>query len=209
MNEKTPDTGELISALLDGELSASELGLAVDAASRAPQGLAAWQSYLLVGETLRGKPPAPASDGGLFLARLREKLADEVPARPVAPVAEPVSARVAASVQHDSANDAVVRWKLVAGAASLAAVAVFGWHMASTQLPVQSLAQLPAPSSASAVQPAGAPAAGTAPASAPPVMLRDARLDALMAAHKQYGGTSALQMPAGFLRNATFDGSER
>ena len=41
------------------------------------------------------------------------------------------------------------------------------------------------------------------------VMLRDPRLDELMAAHKQFGGTSALQMPSGFLRNATFDGPTR
>ncbi|HOF51200.1 MAG TPA: anti-anti-sigma factor, partial [Rhodoferax sp.] len=38
-----------------------------------------------------------------------------------------------------------------------------------------------------------------------PVMLRDPELDALMAAHQQLGGHSALQMPSGFLRNATFE----
>jgi sigma-E factor negative regulatory protein RseA len=30
-----------------------------------------------------------------------------------------------------------------------------------------------------------------------------------MAAHRQFGGASALQMPAGFLRNATFEGPAR
>jgi sigma-E factor negative regulatory protein RseA len=35
-------------------------------------------------------------------------------------------------------------------------------------------------------------------------MIRDPQLDAMLAAHKQFGGASALQMPAGFLRNATF-----
>ena len=40
-------------------------------------------------------------------------------------------------------------------------------------------------------------------------MLRDARLDELLAAHKQFGGISALQMPAGFLRNATFENPAR
>ncbi|MEY3123908.1 MAG: hypothetical protein RLZZ573_428, partial [Pseudomonadota bacterium] len=44
---------------------------------------------------------------------------------------------------------------------------------------------------------------------APEVMIRDPRLDALMAAHRELGGHSALQMPAGFLRNATYDGSGR
>ena len=43
----------------------------------------------------------------------------------------------------------------------------------------------------------------------PQVMIRDPRIDELMAAHKQFGGTSALQMPAGFLRNATFEGPAR
>ena len=37
----------------------------------------------------------------------------------------------------------------------------------------------------------------------------DPQLDALLAAHKQLGGGSALPMPAGFLRNATFEGSGR
>ena len=34
-------------------------------------------------------------------------------------------------------------------------------------------------------------------------VLRDARLEQLLAEHRQYGGMSALQMPAGFLRDAT------
>ncbi|MEK9803379.1 MAG: anti-anti-sigma factor, partial [Curvibacter sp.] len=51
---------------------------------------------------------------------------------------------------------------------------------------------------ASAVPPAQAPAEAS-------VMIRDARLDQLIAAHQQQGGSSALQMPAGFLRNATFE----
>jgi sigma-E factor negative regulatory protein RseA len=42
-----------------------------------------------------------------------------------------------------------------------------------------------------------------------PVMIRDARLDELLAAHRQSGGASALQMPSGFLRNATFEGPAR
>ena len=41
------------------------------------------------------------------------------------------------------------------------------------------------------------------------VMIRDPRLDELLAAHRQTGGTTALQMPAGFLRNATFEAPAR
>ena len=60
----------------------------------------------------------------------------------------------------------------------------------------------------SAERPAAAPAApvvAVADAEGQQVMIRDPRLDELLAAHKQFGSTSALQMPAGFLRNATFE----
>jgi sigma-E factor negative regulatory protein RseA len=33
-------------------------------------------------------------------------------------------------------------------------------------------------------------------------MLRDARLDLYMSAHKQFAGSTALGVPSGFLRNA-------
>ena len=41
------------------------------------------------------------------------------------------------------------------------------------------------------------------------LMIRDPHLDELLAAHRQFGGTSALQAPAGFLRNAAFEGPGR
>jgi sigma-E factor negative regulatory protein RseA len=41
------------------------------------------------------------------------------------------------------------------------------------------------------------------------VILRDPQLDAFLQAHRDAGGPSALQMPAGFLRNATFEGPAR
>jgi sigma-E factor negative regulatory protein RseA len=39
------------------------------------------------------------------------------------------------------------------------------------------------------------------------MMIRDARLDGYLAAHKQFGGSSALGLPSGFLRNATHEGA--
>ena len=41
------------------------------------------------------------------------------------------------------------------------------------------------------------------------IMLRDPRLDELMAARGQIGGTANLQMPASFLRNATFNAEKK
>ena len=40
-------------------------------------------------------------------------------------------------------------------------------------------------------------------------MIRDPGLDEMLAAHRQLGGASALQTPAGFLRNATFEAPAR
>jgi sigma-E factor negative regulatory protein RseA len=215
MTDMNSERGELISALLDGEVTAAELGPAVEAASLLPQGLAVWHAYHVVGEALRGRAPVASGADSLFLARLRGRLSEE----PAGGVARPAALGVALATgpvaQIASANDALIRWKLLAGAASLAAMAVLGWHMASLPAPDATVAaasvHLGQSASAPATQPLTAPGASLAQAQAqaPQVMLRDARLDALMAAHKQYGGTSALQMPAGFLRNATFDGSER
>ena len=47
------------------------------------------------------------------------------------------------------------------------------------------------------------------PDAAPPTMLRDARLDELLAAHRQAAGMSSLGGASGFLRNATFEGHGR
>jgi sigma-E factor negative regulatory protein RseA len=40
-------------------------------------------------------------------------------------------------------------------------------------------------------------------------MLRDARLDELLAAHRQFGSATAIPMPAGALRNAAFEAPAR
>jgi len=40
-------------------------------------------------------------------------------------------------------------------------------------------------------------------------VIRDARLDRYLAAHKQFAGTSALGVPSGFLRAATSESVDR
>jgi sigma-E factor negative regulatory protein RseA len=42
-----------------------------------------------------------------------------------------------------------------------------------------------------------------------PVMIRDPQLDALLAAHRNFAGASALQMAPGFVRNANFEEAGR
>lgn len=212
MNNENPLPAEQMSALMDGELGFDEFADVVDSVTGTREGMITWQAYHMVGDVLRGTPNPMALDAGDFLLRLRSRM-DSEGARVPATLSKPLGSFLdPAPARGDSANDPVVRWKLLAGFASLAAVVMLGWHVASLDVESGRLAQLKSSSQAQVLA-AGvaqteqqqAKLAGPAPA----VMLRDPRLDELLAAHKQFGGTSALQMPAGFLRNAAFDGSNR
>jgi sigma-E factor negative regulatory protein RseA len=92
---------------------------------------------------------------------------------------------------REAAND--WRWKVAAGVASVAAVVAVGWNVWSAGGSAQ-------PQLAAAPQ-----AAAVVEASATP-MMRDPRLDRLLAAHREFGGATALGNTSGFLRNATFEG---
>lgn len=199
---------EQLSALADGELAGEELVQALQYAAQA-DGESTWQLYHLVGDVLRSpdlaKPAAPD-----FLARLRVELAKETPA--ARPDFRTQMNEVVAVPMADSANASVFRWKMVAGVASLAAVAAIGWTSlgalqgsggATGGAAQLALSAEPSPSST------GSPVVAVADADGQQVMIRDPRLDELLAAHKQFGSTSALQMPAGFLRNATFEAPNR
>ena len=112
---------------------------------------------------------------------------------------------------------AVSIWKLVAGVASLAAVMAVSWTVLSGVPPAAGgtsgpqLAAVPtAPEAAERVA-----AQVTTPSTAVVVntgqgtLIRDARLEELLAEHRQNGSMSALQMPTGFIRNATYDAAGR
>ena len=179
----------------------------------------------MVGDVLRSGPHSPCSDTSAFLARFQQRLAAE-PVM-VTPVSEPVAVPVAVPVQRraEAANEPVFRWKLVAGAASLLAVAAISWTLVGNGSAVQQggaqLAsvqqqQQPAVNSVLAAAAVNGPQAASNTLTPtrvivgngnPQVMLRDPRLDQLLEAHQQAGGAS--QMPSGFLRNATFEGPTR
>jgi len=182
---------ELVSALADGQLQGPELTQALDWLSQSEQGRQQWQAYHVLGDVLRGgRALAPRAEDA-FLQRLRDQIQREsLPAhRPAA------------------ANDRRFIWRMVAGLAGLVFVSVAAWQVPGwqEQFGAGTLAQgVPALPQGG---PASAPfAAAQAPSAEPPGMIRDAQLDALLAAHKQFGGASALQGPAGFLRSATFEG---
>ena len=194
---------EQLSALADGQLQGDEFAAALAWAAE-DEGRDTWGVYHLVGDVLRSsdlaRPVNPA-----FLSRLRDELAKEAPPqRPQAPVELGPLDHVAAHLP-EAANASVFRWKMVAGFASLAAVAAIGWTSFSQLQGAGGPGAQLAASSPERATAQGAPVVAVADADGQQVMIRDPRLDELLAAHKQFGSTSALQMPAGFLRNATFE----
>ena len=189
-------TPELISALADGQSSDAQFAAVLDACVHDDSALDCWNTYHLIGDFLRQPADLPvaravhaeiafASKVSHLLAR--EPLAAKAPAVTLLPAAGMVRHRGPAS------NDGSFRWKLLAGVASLAAVSAIAWSTSGLQGPawVPQLAQVFSPQIL-VTSPQG------------PVV-RDARLEELLAAHRQFGTASALQDSSGFLRNATFE----
>ncbi len=207
---------ELLSALADGQLDGAEFAQVVASATRSDEGLAAWHAYHVVGDVLRCTDLAACGDDRAFVERLRVRLVSDGEgenfrarmrqAGLMASLEAPVAVTASPETKpRDGANDEVKIWKLLAGVASIAAVATLGWHLSGGVAGFGQPAQLAAFNQL----PAAIAVPASSAAAQAPVMLRDARLDELLAAHKQFGGTSALQMPAGFLRNATFESPGR
>ena len=189
-----------VSALVDGELSSAELDVLLRDENGSTGWDVDWKIFHLIGDVLRGSESVlPSRLPSDFAARVTQSLQGETAVRLA-------TTESVAHLRGAPANDAVFRWKLVAGLASLAAVAAVGWALVGTVTPSSSTGPQLALTSPPAAQ--GMP---QEPSQAVVVqtpqgqVLRDARLEQLLAEHRQYGGMSALQMPAGFLRNATYD----
>ena len=185
------DKREMISALADGELGGEAFARGVELAAADATAREAWHSYHLIGDVLRSSDLAGGAPAASFLSRLQERLRDEqivVAAAPVQQAPVPVA--------REAANDGNFRWKVVAGVASVAAVSAIAWTLVA------------GPSTPTAPQLANAPAGTVLAGSDRGVMIRDPRLDEFLQAHRQLGG-AALVAPAGYLRNATFDGQGR
>ena len=199
-----------ISALADGELGGDEAARILDAMD-AGAARECWHLYHLIGDVLRAPDLGDARHDVEFVSRLRGRLPPQVS------VVAPAQVPDAPAAARPAANDGVFRWKMVAGLASFAAVAAIGWGVMGGIGPQAGVgAQLsqggaPAPTQIATLA-APVPvtvASNPAEADAGAVMLRDARLDELLAAHRQTSGATALGNAAGFLRNATFEGSGR
>ena len=213
--QETEQTHELISALADGELCAQDCPQTLAWMGRDPQARQSWQTYHLIGDVLRsGEAMAGGGHDAEFLRKFKLRLERQPHVMSHKNTIETVATDLAMTgtiaqkyAENASANDASFRRKALAGMVALAVVSVIGWNAlepwsglsAAPQL-AQAQGQISQPDPAAPQLLVGAE---------PQRMIRDPQLDALLAAHKQFGGTSAFQMPAGFVRNATFEGPAR
>ena len=189
-----PTDCELLSALADGELADAEFAVALEAFQHDDEvAFSSWSSYHLIGDVLRSPASGLISADTQFLARFNQRLS-----QPLEPLAQKIQpAMMSGPDRRTASNDGSFRWKLVAGFASLAAVASVAWNMSGVSTPASTpqLAQAQVPLQQVLVASPQGP------------VLRDARLEELLAAHRQLGGRYALQEPSGFLRNASFEAS--
>ena len=208
MKELSISQSESLSALMDGELHGPARHAALVALLAEPTARSTWHAYHVVGDVLRSEALSGAAQDVQFWEKLEARLAQE-PLPPVVAAPAPPPKPLPQGRSLQSANDAVF-WRVLAGVACSLLVAVIGisvwlpntgpssgWMARGTPPVVTANAALPTQSAPLDV------------AATPDGMLRDPRLDQLLSAHQQLGGHSALQMPSGFLRNATYQGAGR
>ena len=195
-----PSVAEQMSALVDDHLEAWDGATLISRVTEDHVLCEQWHAYQVIGDVLRDPALAPHSADARFLERLRPALARE--AQQLRPVTAAVPHAVTASAMgHPSANQPRFHWKWLAGV-GVCAVALGLW-VGEYQRVLPGLAQ-----SAVAV-PQGVQPQVALEDAASEAMVRDPELDALLAAHQQMAGSTALQKPSGFLRNATYARSTR
>ena len=179
---------ELLSALHDGQLNTSDAAALVRASLSDESLVQQWRSMSAISDVMRGQQGAE----GL---QKRESGVE--------------SSVVIQAESKPAANDGVFRWKMVAGVAALAAVGSLVWGLLGA---VGDKAGLPQGgvlaqnhSAPEATQPAVATVAVNVGqiAGQDATMIRNPRLDELLAAHKQFGGVSALHQSTGALRSVS------
>ena len=186
---------ELLSALVDGELDMGAAGASLQQVLHSKTLHSDWNNFQVIGHVLRS---GAGSDGQLgadsaFLQRLNTRIGDEK----ITPQVHLVAGNGVISLPNQlAANEDVFRWKMVAGFASIAASLVVGWNFMGSP-DTSAGAQLAQNRSIEQV----------VVTSTQGPIVRDVRLEELLAAHKQLGNSS-LQAPSGFLRNAGFENSQ-
>ena len=216
---------ERLSALVDGEISPDDAAAACACWRDDREARASWHVYHLIGDVLRSDDLAaePARDVAL-LAAVRSRLAGEaVVLAPAQHLRRRPDAEEKRRTPSDRTDIRASRFPWVVSSAVAAGfVAAAGTFMmmrapepvanspvalasaarpsATDASPAAALPHAVVPSESASVRPGGFVAAG---------VVRDPRLDAYLAAHKQFAGTSALGVPSAFMRSAAVETSGR
>jgi sigma-E factor negative regulatory protein RseA len=200
-----------ISDLADGQLRGAAFADAMALLETSSHARAVWHGLHVMGDVLRGDSAvhhtaataANVAKDMAFLDAFRVNLAKVPqltpvvkPFSPSAVLSNPSTSRGAVSAES-VANDAFFNWKWVGGLSAAAAAVVLSWNLVGTTVTAPNGSGVQLAQSATQIAP-------VATQTTAGVMLRNPQLDALIAAHNQAGGSSALQMPSGFLRSATF-----
>ena len=214
MGEQDSKQREVISAMVDGHASDADLDRAMEMLACGSVGRQTWHAYHVVGDVMRGGVSNDVRHDAAFLVRLQGALQQEAANAPV-----PTTALAGVSIvaptpvltSRPSANEERFSWRWVAGVAVMAVAVTAAWQTVSEPQQRGSAPMLAQKPAAEAAPRAGA--ASTAMAAqavvGQPVMVRDPKLDQWLAAHQQFGGASALQVPVGFVRSATFERAAR
>ncbi len=210
MSLSDPLTPEALSALVDGEADAGTAAAASlrwrdDAATRAR-----WHSYQLIGDALRSDELGGRGRDAEFLLALRKRLEQEPIVMAPATTLRPARGRRGGALRRWAPPAAIAAGFLaVAGALTVTRVSAPPAAPQLVQAPSPVVAQpQPVVASASASAITAETLARAVPERAEPatgVLIRDARIDQYLAAHKQFGGSSAIGVPSGFLRSATYE----
>lgn len=219
---------EQLSACVDGELTQEQyqqMWKQMQSKSSGDELHAHWAMWSLVGEAMRNPSQAQLQASEPFVLNFRNRLAGEaVQQPPVEKKLKWLSMDAIARPGRDAANAAVLRWKMVAGFASIAAVAAIGWSSLSqvTQGPEAQLAEVKYQAPLNLAQEGRGPGltlvsrntsglnmgGGAAPSAIDTgngVMIRDARIDEVLS-RQQNARANALQPSADFLRNTNLQG---
>jgi sigma-E factor negative regulatory protein RseA len=204
-----------ISDLADGRLRGVAFTDALDLLESSSTARAAWHGLHAAGDVLRGETsvnPVIVTNDMAFLDTFRANLAKEPRLTPklspeltpkLSPKLTPEFSTVTFTPPKLAANDPIFNWKWLGGLSAAAAVVALSWNVVSTNTAVPNVPGATLARS-EPTPPQSTQLASTQTAAG--VMMRSPQLDALIAAHNQVGGSSALQRPSGFLRSATFQG---
>ncbi len=185
---------ERISALMDGELDRDEVARLIPGMNERDELREAWDTYHLIGDTLRGQPSAPSRVARTVAIQLAQEPTILAPRR---------------------ATAGPVRRFVLPSLAAAAAVATVTWISLETQqaptgpavaMPASQLVFPAAMTQPLNVLPAFAQVnypASASPAASPAIQLPSRHIDAYLAAHQEFSPRTTMQGLAPYVRTVT------